>query len=305
MAIVGLLGLFAWWAPSWKLVDGLLWSYVAGQVVSTAYAPLGGVVGDRWEGLSHHPNEFGGAGVMGFAALMYLWRRHDAVWYRVLVAGAGAVCVVAVVMSGGRAAAAVLAGLVLMIPFVERSAVKGFLLAIGGALAVLSIPLVVPRSGQGTAIARLAGSADALGADQARSQAQSFGFDLFFHSPIIGNGFAQALFVHDVVLGVATSVGVIGLLGYLMVLYTLARPIIGSHPHRRLAYVAWAFIAITPTFPALDDRTLWVPMAPAILLAIQSGRQARQAEQGQQAGRTSRGLPARQPATGALSPGSA
>ncbi|WP_182377824.1 O-antigen ligase family protein [Nocardioides sp. WS12] len=269
VVILGLLGLFALWAPTWKMIDVLLWSYVAGQMISIAYAPIGGAVGNRYQGLSHHTNEFGGAGVMAFATLMYLWRRNDAVWYRALVALAMAASVGSVLASGSRAAAAVIAGLVLMIPFVERSALKGFVLAILGALFVFSLPFVIGNSGEGSALARLAGSADAIGADRARTEAQDFGINLFLQHPLVGNGFSEALYVHNVVLGVASSVGVIGLLGYFLVLFTLARPIIGNHPNRRLGYVVWAFIAITPTFPGLEDRTLWVPMAPAILLAIQ------------------------------------
>jgi O-antigen ligase len=161
-----------------------------------------------------------------------------------------------------------------MFPFVERSALKGFVLAIFGALAVFSLPFIVGNSSEGSAISRLAGTADAIGADRARTEAQDFGIDLFLQNPIVGNGFSDALFVHNVVLGVASSAGIFGLLGYLLVLYTLARPIIGHHPNRRLGYVVWAFIALTPTFPGLEDRTLWVPMAPAILLAIQSRRGA-------------------------------
>lgn len=278
IVIVGLLGLFALWAPTWKMVDVLLWSYVAGQMISLLYAPVGGAVGNRYQGLSHHTNEFGGAGVMAFAALMYLWRRNESVWYRVVVALAMAASLASVIMSGGRAAAVVVAGLVLMFPFVERSALKGFVLAVLGALAVFSLPFIVGNSAEGSAISRLAGSADALGADRARTEAQDFGIDLFLQHPFVGNGFSDALFVHNVVLGVASSAGIFGLLGYLLVLYTLARPIIGHHPNRRLGYVVWAFIALTPTFPGLEDRTLWVPMAPAILLAIQSRTGAWQAE---------------------------
>lgn len=278
VVILGLLVLFAVWAPSWRMVDVLLWSYVAGQMLSILYAPLGGAVGNRYQGLSHHPNEFGGAGVMAFAALMYLWRRNDAVWYRVAVALAASACGVSVVISGSRAATAVMAGLILLIPIVERSAVKGFVLAILGALFVFSLPLVVGESGEGSAISRLAGSADALGADKARSEAQDFGIDMFFQHPLLGNGFADALYVHNVVLGVATSIGIFGLIGYLLVLFTLARPVLGNHPNRRLCYVVAAFVAITPTFPGLEDRTLWAPIAPAILLAIQSRLPASDAE---------------------------
>ena len=280
VVILGLLCLFALWAPSWKKIDVLLWSYIAGQMVSIAYAPLGGAIGNRYQGLSHHPNEFGGAGVMAFAALMYLWRRNDAVWYRVVVALAGVASGASVVASGSRAGVAVVAGLIVLIPIVERSAVKGFLLAIGCALLVFALPYIVGQSGEGSAISRLAGSADALGADRARVEAQDFGIDLFFQHPLIGNGFSDALYVHNVVLGVASSVGIFGLLGYLLVLYTLGRPIFGRHPNRRLCYVVAAFVAITPTFPGLEDRTLWVPMAPAILLAVQARLYGRHPEEG-------------------------
>ncbi|KRC53911.1 MULTISPECIES: O-antigen ligase family protein [unclassified Nocardioides] len=274
--IVGLLGLLALWAPSWRTIDILLWCYVAGQMVSLAYAPVGGAVGNRNQGMANHPNEFGGAGVMAFAVLMYLWRRNDAVWYRVMVAGFAAASAGSVVISGSRAGVAVLAGLILMVPFVERSAFKGFLLAIGGALFVFSLPYIVGQSGEGSAITRLAGSADALGADKARTEAQKFGVDLFLQHPILGNGFADSIYAHNVLLAVAASIGIVGLLGYLLVLFTLARPIIGNHPNRRIGYAVWAFIAITPTFPALEDHTLWVPMAPAILLAVRAGSGGRE-----------------------------
>lgn len=270
VVLVGLVGLIALWAPTWRVVDILIWCYVAGQMASVAYSPFDSGIANRHIGLSHHPNAFGEAGVMTFAAALYLWRRNDALWYRLVVVGAGAAGAVSAVTSGSRAATVVIAGLVLMIPFVERSAVKGFLLAIGGAVFLFSLPLLIDSTGETSALSRLAGSADALVADQARKDAQDLGISLFLEHPIAGNGFAEAIYVHNVVLGVLASVGIIGFLGYLMVLFVLARPLFGDHPHRRLGYVVWAFIAITPTVPGLEDRTLWVPMAPAILLAVQS-----------------------------------
>lgn len=270
IVIVGLLVLFALWAPTWKMIDALMWSYVAGQMASVLYSPFDAAIGNRHLGLSHHPNEFGGAGVMAFALTLYLWGRHDALWYRIIVVLAGLASAASAVTSGSRAATVVIAGLVLIVPFVERSAVKGFLVAMGGALLVFSLPFVVGSSGEGSAISRLAGSVDALGADKARLEAQDLGIELFLQHPLIGNGFSEALFVHNVVLAVASSTGLIGLIGYLLVLFTLARPIIGNHPNRRIGYTVWAFIAITPTFPGLEDRTLWIPMAAALLLAIQA-----------------------------------
>lgn len=268
IVLVGLVGLLAIWSPGWRTVDVLLWSYVAGHTLSTLYSPVGESIAGRSVGLTHHPNAFGEAGVMAFAACMYLWRRGETVWYRLFVAGCAGAALLSVVTSGSRAAAAVVAGLVIMVPFVERSAVKGFLLALSLAIGIVSLPLLIDSSGDTSALARLAGTGDALVADQARLNAQNFGIDMFFQHPIVGNGFAEAIYVHNVVLGVAASIGLVGLLGYLMVLFVMARPIIGNHPNRRIAYLAWAFIAITPTVPALEDRTLWVPMAPVILLAM-------------------------------------
>lgn len=268
IVLVGLVGLMAIWAPGWRTVDLLLWSYVAGHTVSVLYSPIGDSIAGRSVGLTHHPNAFGEAGVMAFAALMYLWRQGTSLWYRLLVAACVAASLASVVTSGSRAAAAVVAGLVLMFPFVERSAVKGFVLAMLIAIGIVALPLLIDSSGDTSALSRLAGTGDALVADQARLNAQNFGLDLFFQHPVLGNGFAQAIYVHNVVLGVAVSIGLLGLLGYLMVLFTMARPIIGTHVNRRIGYLVWAFIAITPTVPALEDRTLWVPMAPAILLAM-------------------------------------
>jgi O-antigen ligase len=268
VVLVGLVGLLAIWAPGWRTIDVLLWSYVGGHTLSVAYSPIGGSIAGRSIGLTHHPNAFGEAGVMAFAACMYLWRRSELVWYRAIVAACAAAALLSVVTSGSRAAAAVIAGLVVMVPFVERSAVKGFVLALLLAIGIVALPLILQSSSDESALSRLAGTGDALVADQARLNAQNFGIDMFFEHPIVGNGFAQAIYVHNVVLGVASSIGLLGLLGYLMVLFVMARPIIGNHPNRRLAYLAWAFIAITPTVPALEDRTLWVPLAPVILLAM-------------------------------------
>ncbi|GAA1503828.1 O-antigen ligase family protein [Nocardioides humi] len=273
VVLVGLVGLLAVWAPGWRTVDLLLWGYVAGHTLSVAYSPIGDSIAGRSVGLTHHPNAFGEAGVMAFAALMYLWRRGESVWYRLLVAGCAAAAVLSVVTSGSRAAAVVVAGLVIMVPFVERSAVKGFVLALTLAIGIVALPLLLDSAGDTSALSRLAGTGDALVADQARLNAQNFGIEMFLEHPVVGNGFAEAIYVHNVVLAVAASVGLVGLIGYLMVLFVMARPIIGTHPNRRIAYLAWAFIAITPTVPGLEDRTLWVPMAPVILLAMNMRRE--------------------------------
>lgn len=268
VVLVGFLGLMAAWKPSWTVVSGLLWCFIAGQGASFAKALFENPPGGRHDGLSHHANAFGEAGLMALAALMYLWTRGDSLRYRLLVVVAGVVSVQSVVMSGSRAATVVIAGLVLMIPFVEKSAWRGFLLATLSALLLFAYPFVVDTAAEGSALSRLAGTVDAAGADTARNQAQERGFEAFLQAPVAGNGFADALYVHNIPLAVLSSIGVIGMVGYLLVLFTLARPIFGPHPHRRLAYLAWAFIAVSPTVPGIEDRTLWLPLSLVILLAL-------------------------------------
>jgi O-antigen ligase len=74
--------------------------------------------------------------------------------------------------------------------------------------------------------------------------------------------------IHNLYLEVAIAVGLFGLLAYLLLLYVLARPLLGNHPERRLAYFAWIFIIIGPAVPGLTDRSMLLPMALAILPAI-------------------------------------
>ena len=52
---------------------------------------------------------------------------------------------------------------------------------------------------------------------------------------------------------------------YLLVMFTLARPLFSDHPLRRLGYLAWAFIGIAPAVPGLWDRTIWMPLSPGTM----------------------------------------
>jgi O-antigen ligase len=270
--MVGLLVVMALWQPRWQVVRLLLWSYVAGQLVSLAFAVVEGKLegSDRYVGLTHHPNAFAEGGLMAFAALMYLIHARKDLWYRILVLGCAALCVQSVLMSGSRAAAVVVTGLILLVPIIERSAVGGFLLAVTGALFVLALPYVLGAGPEGSALSRLRGTADAQGADRARSDAQEFGIELFLDRPLVGNGFAEVYQAHNVLLAVAAATGVLGLVGFLMVLFALARPMFGSHPQRRLVYLVWAYIGLMPTVPFLDNRTLWVPLSVAFLVAVRA-----------------------------------
>jgi O-antigen ligase len=260
---------FATFAGSEKIINLLAWSYVAGHCASALYGIAHGpVYGNRYQGLTHHPNAFSEAGLMSFALLLYLYNRRPGRLYRVVALGAMFLSVASVLMSGSRAATVVVGVLILMIPVVERSAVSTFLVSALVAVGVIAIPFLIESGTGGSALERLTGTADAVFADNARNNELVAGWTRFLAHPVIGSGFEGVELMHNVFLEVAVATGVIGLMGYLLVVYVFARPLFGTNELRRLAYVAWAFIGLVPTVPGLEDRTLCVPFALAIVVAV-------------------------------------
>ena len=262
---------YVMWRPSGRVVRALVWGYVGGHLVSTGWAIIDGpLTNDRYLGLAHHPNAFAIGGMMSVAGLLYLWSEHRSALARAGIAVAGLLCLWSVLASGSRASTLVIAGLILMIPFVERSALQGFTLAGLGALAVLSLPILADLAGEGSALARLTGAGDAGLADRERDAARESGFELFFEQPLIGHGFLDAnLILHDNLLEVAVAAGIFGLLGYLVMMFTLARPIIGFGRYRRLCYFVWAYLGVGAAIPSLWDLAIWVPMTLAFLAAVE------------------------------------
>jgi O-antigen ligase len=266
---IGALPLFiAWWRPSMRIVEMLLWGYLAGHVISTAGgAAEGPVYGGRYDGLTHHVNAFGLAGVVSIAIVFFLLHRHKDFFTRLVLLGVVAVSIGSIVASGSRAAIVVLVVLALLVPVVERSALVGVGLAGAIALVVLSLPLIVAISGEGSAIGRLVGEGTAAASDGARVESLDLGIDRFWQSPIVGSGFTEIELIHNVYLEVAVAIGVLGLVSYLIVMFAMAVPVISRHPLRRLTFILFAFLGVAPTFPGLWDRTVWVP-ACLVMLAM-------------------------------------
>jgi hypothetical protein len=259
----------AWWRPHYKIVDILCWSYLFGHLLSTAKAVTEGpVYGGRYDGLTHHPNAFGVAGVTSIAIILYLVRHHTDLRVRVVLAGFTAIAMGSIIMSGSRAAVVVVVVIILLIPLVERSALMGIGLAVVTALGVLSLPFILNLSGEGSAIDRLAGSGTATVSDNVRKAGLRVGFHRLWDSPILGSGFNGVEEFHNVYLEVAIATGVIGLGAYLLMLYGIARPLFSRHPMRRLTYVVWVFMGVAPTFPGMWDRTMWVPASLAALAML-------------------------------------
>ncbi len=106
----GIPTLVALWRPHHTVIALLLWSYVAGHMVSTADALRdGAIVQGRYAGLTTHFNLFGQAGLLSFAILLYLFSRCRTNWGRLVVLAPAVVSVYTVHMSGSRAATLVVA----------------------------------------------------------------------------------------------------------------------------------------------------------------------------------------------------
>ncbi len=259
----------AWWRPGLGIVDWMLWSYLVGHLISTGKAlSEGAVFADRYDGLTHHPNAFGVAGVVSIAIAMYLFHRHKGIRTRLLLAAFAATSLLSIMLSGSRAAIVVLVALILLVPVVERSALAGVGLAVATALGVMSLPFIVQVSSEESAIGRLAGGGTASGSDKIRTEALEDGIERFWTSPILGTGFDDVEVIHNVFVEAAVAIGALGLLAYVIVLFALARPLFTRHPQRRLTYLIWVFIGVAPSFPGLWDRTMWVPASLAALAML-------------------------------------
>jgi hypothetical protein len=264
--------LIAWWRPSAETVSLLLWAYVGGHFLSTLDAGIEGPsVGNRYQGLTHHTNAFGMAGLTSIAILLYLGARHRSTLARVAALSAGAVSAVSIVLSGSRAALAVAVVLVLLVPIVERTAVSSLVLVMGVLAGAVALPLLLHSGDGGSALGRLAGDPTATVADSARSTALNLGLERFWQSPVIGSGLVDVEYYHNVFLEAAIGAGLGGLVGYLLALYALVRPLLTDHVFRRLGYLPLAFIGMAPALPGIWDETMWVPISLSVLATLGVG----------------------------------
>jgi O-antigen ligase len=260
----------AMWYPPRAIVDGLLWSYLGGHMVSMVVALGEGPASNgRYDGLAHHPNDFGLAGGICVAIVLYLLHNYQSFRVKALLVAIAVASLVSVIYSGSRAVTLATAAVVVLVPLVERSGVWTFLSVAGGAVAIALLPYLVDVGGAGGSLARLGGDSTASVSDNLRETALADGWHRFLGAPFSGSGLDETVGTyHNVFLEVAVAVGVFGLLSYLIILYLLTRPLIGSHPLRRLSYLPWTFIVAGTTFPGIADRTVTVPMALAVMAAV-------------------------------------
>lgn len=269
LAVVPLM--VAVWQPSRVRINVLLWSYLAGHMVSTVVGLAEGSAGgtDRYAGLTIHPVIFGFAGATCVAIVAYLYWQYTSLWPRVLLLGVAAISIVTTVMSGSRAATLAAAALIVIVPMAERTVVGAVGVGALGILGVLLLPAAGAASSEGSSLARLVGGGTSQHTNELRSEALTEGWARFLQHPLLGNGLdTQTAHAHNVYLGVAIGIGLFGAVAYVVVLLTFVRPLLSEHPLRRLAYLPVAAIMLAATAPSAIDRTTWLPMTLAILPVI-------------------------------------
>lgn len=252
------------WRPTRGEVQTMAWAFVIGHLVSTVlgYA-LGHVYDGRLYGLTTHPNYFAESGVITFGLLLHLvaTMRHKALPSILL-----AVTVYTVYVSGSRAGTLALAAVVVLIPLVERSALKTYALATLAAAGAVFLSLNWSAlSGQGS-LGRLTGQGSAAGSDQERTQGFVYGWHRFLDHPLTGSGLVDLFNVHNNYLEAAIGIGIFGVLAFLVVLWTLGAPLFGRHEMRRICYTVVGYAVFGATTPALYDRTYWVAMSLSVVV---------------------------------------
>lgn len=271
-AVVVLPLLFLWWRPSVRMVDGLAWSFVAGQAISL----VGGFVtgpqpNGRYLGLTTHTNFFALGALMAFGMLIHLWSRYRNGWMRTLVLAGGGIAVASAVLSGSRAALLAMVMIAVLYPLVERSVMSAYLVVSAAIVGLASLNWLISIAGDSSALARLQGDSTASYSDLAREKAFATGLEEFLDKPLQGNGFdITALDAHNVYLQVAVGIGIFGALAFAMLLWNFIVPLFGVSPLRRLGYVPLSYAAVAVITNSLWDRFVWAGLALAILAAVHS-----------------------------------
>lgn len=262
-AIVLLPLLFSMWRPAPRATATLALAYVVGACASAVAALFEDSVNGRAAGLSPHPNGLGICSVFALALLPYLGSVFD--WVRRVWPVLALLPVMGIWLSGSRAALVSAAALCVLMALFERSARAALGVLAGATGLVVAWPHLVASS-ESSPVARLAGSGGADKSDVARQQILDDTIAAIHEHPIGGNGFSWARTGHDVFLQSWVAFGVIGMLGFALVLTALVLPLLQRrHQATRLAYVAAAFVLLGLTSDTFLDTLVWAPVSLAVL----------------------------------------
>lgn len=261
----------ALWRPTMAQVQLLALFYVVGQSVGVVYAlvtPLNVTTG-RAVGLALRPNHFGLAAAFGLCLSVFLflsWNGRNR-WFAVAT---GSACGVGVFLSGSRAALLGVLAMVIAVALITRAWKISALAIAAIAAAVLAQDALLSSVPQGSALYRLLGDNATTVENAGRLQSFTSSFDSFRANPYLGRGFANSLEAHNILLQVATAAGIIGLIGFVLILYTAVRPLVRTDlgVARWLALPPLVYIVAGLVSNVLWDRSIWALLGLSVLVLI-------------------------------------
>jgi O-antigen ligase len=266
--------IFMVWRPDVLLCVRLAQGYMLGAATTTLYGYLvaGPSPGDadlgRYDGLSEHPNALALITLLALLLTPFVTAYTSSPWSW-LWWGVGAVCLFGMWLSGSRATLAAFIALALLYPVIERS-LKAAWLLIAAATAGLVFAGKHINPDSDNPIGRLLGGGSAAGSNAQRETALDTGIAQFHQHPVLGNGFEHALDAHMIYLEVAVCIGVVGLFGYLLMLWPGIQPILTApRPLHRISYPVLGYAMVGVLTPVLWDRYIWSVVALSFVVAAQ------------------------------------
>ncbi len=254
---------FGYWHPDLATLRRLAWTYVAGNAFGWVVGFLTDTsAGRREQGLTTHPNFLALTGQIAVTLLIFLYVTSPPA-RRWLVWVSGIVSVGIVLSSGSRAGLVAVAFTALVYPLVNRSIRAAYFTISAGVVTTFLLGRIIDSSGEGSAVVRLfVGDKSTSGSDLQRENALSAGWSDFLSHPLLGGGFTEkTLETHNLYLEVAQGAGIVGLVGFLLLLWSAVRTVLSGGPLASLGYTALGYALVGLLSPSLWDRLVWTAVA--------------------------------------------
>lgn len=277
--------IFALWKPSLAEIRRIAWLWTLSVSASAMIAirESGSFYQGRADGLTNHPNHLALTCVMaiGPALTLTLLARGVGRWFGL---GCCAALAGALLVSGSRAGIIGCAMALLTLTILSRrAAIAGWITA-GACASLLVLASGVVPLPSGNAFARLLGSEDrtvtqgAANSDADRLERLRTALDHALSNPVTGHGFEDALIAHNILLQIVVSAGLLGLIGFIVIIAAVLKPAYrcfvsrapSSDPAVLLLFgFSASYIGYLTTgmlANALWDRYIW--LTPSIILVL-------------------------------------
>lgn len=278
---VALAVLICWWQPPKNTVIALAGAYVVGNCISVFAAFFQTqTMGGRVYGLSTHPNVMGLCDALALSLIPFLLYALGREWRWLVLTGA-AICAYGIWINGSRGALLTSVAILFLYPVITRSLAAGLgVVAVGFTMPIV-VSQMIGRVSETSALGRLFGGGNASGSNQEREQVAQRAIDQFLAHPILGGGFGTVLEAHNIYLQLAAAVGIVGVLGYLLVMWSLVRPLLAiPSPWSLLSVPALAYAMAGLIFNLLWDRYIWCVLGLALLGPILAARASDEEDDG-------------------------